>query len=113
MRSGIEVEKNNFKLVVEQFAHHIETVTQDIENSVKTRQQKAIENLKEAKLENALIFEIDDKPIFEVDIPNRSSTSESSIILNPRQKKRKWNNENTSKTQLEASQSAVLIANSF
>lgn len=113
MGSGTEVERNDFKAAVEQFAHHMETVAQDIEDSVKTRQQKAAENLETARLENALIFEIDDELIPGVDTPNRSSTPGSSIALNPWQKKRKRNNENTSETQLEASQNAVLIANSF
>lgn len=119
MGSGTEVERNDFKAAVEQFAQHMDTVAQDIEDSVKSRQQKAAENLEAARLENALIFEIDDEPISGVDTPNtnRSSTPGSSIALNPRQRKRKREhntNEQRHETQpAEASQNAVLIANSF
>lgn len=46
MGSGMEVERNDFKAVVEKFAHHMETVIQDTEDSVKTRQQKQLKILR-------------------------------------------------------------------
>ena len=53
MRSGTEIEKNDFKVVMGQFTQLMQTVDQGIEDLVKTRQQKVAESLKVAKLENA------------------------------------------------------------
>lgn len=86
---------------------------------VKSWQQKATENLETTRLENALIFEIDDEPIPGVDIPNtnRSSTPGSTIALNrlPKKQKHEHNtNEQRHETQpAEVSQNAVFIVNSF
>lgn len=113
MRSGTEIEKNDFKVVMGQFTQLMQTVDQGIEDLVKTRQQKVAESLKVAKLENAWILKIDDKLILGVDIPNCSSMPGFSIALNPWQKKRKQNNDNTSKIQPETTQNAVFITNSF
>lgn len=60
IRLGTEIEKNDFKASVQQFAEYMETITQDIDDSVKSCQQKAAENLKAVRLENALIFQIND-----------------------------------------------------
>lgn len=38
MGLGTEVQRNDFKVVVEQFAQHMETVAQDIEDLVKSWQ---------------------------------------------------------------------------
>lgn len=72
---------------------------------VKSCQQKTAKNPEVVRLENVLIFEIDDEPILRVDIPNtnRSSTLGLSIALNPQQKKQKCEyntNKQCHKTQL-------------
>lgn len=47
--SGTEVEKDDFKTAVEQFATRMKTVAQEINDSVKSRQQRATENLEAAR----------------------------------------------------------------
>lgn len=113
MRSGTEVERNDFKTVVEQFVERIEIVSQEIEDSVKSQQQQAAENLEAARLKNSLIFEIDDKPIHGVDIPVASSFTQStsqSIAIIPQLPKRKREKEALSDQPLA---NAFLLSNSF
>lgn len=78
------------------------TVAQEIDDALKTRQQRAAENLEVARLENSLIFQLDDKPIPGVDIPQ-------SIALGHRPNKRK----REAAFNEEPSGDAVLLANSF
>lgn len=80
------MERNNFKTVVEQFANRIKTVSQDIEDSVRSRKQKAVGSLTAARLESSLVFQIDDELILGVDTPSGST---SSIALGPRSNKQK------------------------
>lgn len=97
MRSDTKIEQNNFKGVIEKFAECMEFVTLEIDNSVKTCQQKVAEILEAAWIENALIFQIDDELIPGVDTPptnkNCSSISESSIALNSQHHKQERNSE--------------------
>lgn len=118
MGSGTEVERNDFKTAVETFAEQMKIVASDIDDSVKTRQQKIAENLEAARLENSLIFEIDDEPIPGIDAPERTSTATSravtpgsSIALAPRSRKRKQAEMDAANT--EPSADAVLFTNSF
>lgn len=112
MGSGTEVERDDFKTAVEQFAERMQIVAQEIEDSVKSRQQRAAENLEAARLENSLIFEIDE-PIPGVDTPVASSSTQStsrSIALTPRPTKRKREKEPTSD---QPSADAFLLSNGF
>lgn len=94
-------------------------VTFDIDDSVKTRQQKIAENLEAAKLKNSLIFDINDKPIFGVDASesiastgiSRAVTPGSSIVLAPWL--RKCKQAEIDATNLEPSVDVVLFTNSF
>lgn len=72
MGSGTEVERHDFKTAVEQFADRMNTVAQEINDAFKYRQLKAAENLAAARLENSLVFQIDDEPIAGVDLPQNS-----------------------------------------
>lgn len=82
MGSGTEVERFDFKAAIEQFAKRIEEVAREIVDAVKSRQQRAAENLEAARLENSLVFQVDDEPIPRVDTPvaNPNSSSRSSSI---------------------------------
>ena len=89
MESGTEFEQDDFKAVVEQFTKQMEEVARDIDNVVKLHQQWAAENLKAARLENSLVFQVDDKPIPGVDTSAiNSSFWLSSIALAPQASKR-------------------------
>lgn len=79
--SGTEVEKDDFKTAVEQFATRMKMVAQEINDSVKSRQQRAAKNLEAARLESSLVFEIDDEPIPGVDTPVSNST-QSNVSIN-------------------------------
>lgn len=48
MRSGTEVEWDDFKTAIEQFAKRMKEVAREIDNVVKLRQQQATKNLKAA-----------------------------------------------------------------
>lgn len=87
MGSGTEVERNDFKTAVEQFAERMRTVALEIEVSVRSRKIKAAESLAAARLESSLVFQLDDEPIPGVDTP--SGSTPSSIALAPRSNKRK------------------------
>ena len=86
MGSGTQVDQDDFKAVVEQFAGQIKTVEEEIANQVKTQQAKAVELFESARLESSMVFGIDDEPIPGVDAPsssNNAARSCRSIALNP------------------------------
>ena len=87
MGSGTEVERNDFKTAVETFAERMKNVAQEIEDAVQSRKAKAAESLAAARLEDSLVFQLDDEPIPGVDTPSVSTTS--SIALGSRPQKRK------------------------
>lgn len=58
MRFGTEVKKNNFKTVVETFDTCMETVAQNIDDILKSCQQRIVENWEAARLKNSLIFQL-------------------------------------------------------
>lgn len=60
----------------------MKNVTQDIKDSVKTYQHKVLENFEVARLENILIFKIDDRPILGINTSNYSNTPRLFITLN-------------------------------
>lgn len=107
MGSGTEVERNDFKTAVETFAERIRIVAQEIEDSVQSRKAKAAESLAAARLENSLVFQLDDEPITGVDTPSGSTTS--SIALGSRSQKRKRDITDS----IEPSADAVLMNNGF
>lgn len=119
IRSSTKVEENDFKTAIETFAEQIKIVTSDIDDSVKTRQQKIVENLKAARRKNSLIFDINDEPIPGVDAPERTAstgtsravTPGSSIVLASRLRKHKRAEVNAA--DLEPSADAVLFINGF
>lgn len=67
--SEIKVEKNDFKMAIETFAIYMETIAQDINNTLKTCQQIVVENLEATRLKNWLIFQSDDELILSIDTP--------------------------------------------
>ena len=91
MGSGTEVKRDDFKTAVEQFAKRMVEVAREIDDAVKSRQQRAAENFEAARLKNSLVFQVDDELIPGVDTPaaNSNSSRSSSIALAPRASKRK------------------------
>lgn len=81
IKLGIKIEKNDFKAMVKQFAKHMETVAQNINDLVKSYHQKVVENLEAARLENMSIFQINDKPISRTDTPNSSTNYSNTLGL--------------------------------
>lgn len=62
MRSGTEVERNDFKIAVKQFANRSQAVADGTNDSTKTPQQHAAENLEVAGVERSLGFDVDVEP---------------------------------------------------
>ena len=75
MGLGTKVKRDNFQAVVKQFAKRVEDVAKDIDNTIKSCQQQAVENLKAARLENFLVFQVDDEPILGIDTQVADSSS--------------------------------------
>ena len=115
MGSSTEVEKDDFKSAVEQCAERWETVAKEIKDMAKTRKERAIENLKAARLENSLIFQVDDEPIPGIDRPTNSIRSGTlSIALNGHSKRKHLEIKSSSSiNDAEPSKNAVLLATSF
>ena len=115
MESGTEVEKDDFKSAVEQFTNRWQTVANEIEDMVITRQERAAKNLEAARLENNLIFQVDDEPIPGLDTPTNSTRSGTpSIALNGRGKCKRSEMESTNlNNDAQPSKDAVLLATSF
>ena len=82
MGSSTEVEQDDFKTAVEQFAKQMKEVVREIDDVVKLHQQQAAKNLEAAQIENSLVFQIDNEPISGVDTlaANLNSFSQSSSI---------------------------------
>lgn len=76
MGSSIEVKRNNFKATIKTFFDWIKIVKKEVNKSVKSARQKAIEIYKAAYVKNALVFEIDDKLI-----PGINILASTNIIL--------------------------------
>lgn len=87
MGSGTEVEKNHFKMAVETFVEQMRIIAQEIENFIQSQKAKAAKSLTATRLENSLIFELDNKQIISIDTPFSSTTS--SIALRSWSQKRK------------------------
>lgn len=89
MGSDTKVERNSFKIAVKTFTEQMKNIANNINNSIKTKQEKIAKYKEAAWFENLLIFQIDDKLIPNIDIPenrtsagiNRSVISRSFIAL--------------------------------
>lgn len=106
MRSGTEIERNDFKIVIETFTEQMKIVAQEIEDSVHFQKTKATESLAAICLENSLDFQLDDKLIPGGYTP--SSFTSSSIALISQSQKQKPDLDFT-----KPSTNVVLINSSF
>lgn len=121
MGSGTQVDQDDFKAAVEQFAERIKAVDEELESQVKSSQAKAAELFESARLQSAMVFGLDDEPIPGVDAPSNASsataarTSSTSIALNPlaRSTAHKRKHEQSSANADQASNDAMLLAHSF
>lgn len=93
MGSGTEVERNDFKASVETFLGRMKVVKEEVNESVKSARQKSAEIYGAARVESALVFDIDDEPIPGVDTPASpsigSSSRGASIVLSGAESRKK------------------------
>lgn len=87
MGSGTQVDQDDFKTAVEQFAQRIKAVDQELDAQVKSQQAKAAELFESARVQSAMVLGFDDEHIIGVDAPSNSSIAaprfSPSIALNP------------------------------
>lgn len=87
MGSGTQVDQDDFKTAVKQFAQRIKAVDQELDAQVKSQQAKAAESFESARVQSAMVFGLNDEHITGVDAPSNSSIAaprfSSSIALNP------------------------------
>lgn len=83
MGPGTQVDQDNFKVAVEQFAGRVKAVQDELDEQVKTSKAKSSELYETARLQSAMVFGLDDEPIPGVDAPSSASQGGSSIALNP------------------------------
>lgn len=67
MGSSTQVDQDDFKAAVEQFADRLKVVDDELANQVKTQKAKAAELFQSARLQSALVFGLDDEPILGID----------------------------------------------
>lgn len=122
MGSGTQVDQDDFKTAVEQFAQRIKAVGQGLGTQVKSQQAKAAELFESARVQSAMVFGLDDEPIPGVDAPSNSSIAaprfSSSIALNLRarataNKRKREDSATPSANDVQASRENDALANSF
>lgn len=123
MGSATKAERNAFKTAVGQFTDRCEFVLMENDNLVENWRQNVAENVEVARLQNSLIFQIDDdEPISSPDASrssaatrtDRSGTPISSIALAPRLNHKRKRYSNGSKSSCaEPSADGLLLANAI
>lgn len=63
----IQVKQNNFKTAIEKFCERIEIVKNEFSLAIKNKQISAAEFFEMAKLQKAMVFELDNKFILGID----------------------------------------------
>ncbi len=63
MGFGTQVDQDNFKITMEQFADQIKAIEKEIANQTKTQQAKVAKLHKSGRLQSSMVFDIDDEPI--------------------------------------------------
>lgn len=98
--SGTQVEQDDFKAVVEQFAQQIKTDQKDLNEQVKNKKANAAEMFKAARLQSNIVFGLDDKPIpgIKSEALGAALGHPNSIALNANTQKQKWNNSSNGKS---------------
>lgn len=83
MGSGTQVDQDDFKAAVEQFAGRIKAVQDELDEQVKSSKAKSAELYESARIQSAMVFGLDDELIPGVDAPSNSATHAGpSIALN-------------------------------
>lgn len=93
MGSGTQVEQDDFKAAVEQFASRMNSVQKNLDSAVKDKQAQAAELFEAAKLQSGMVYGLDDEPIAGVELgaglgPSNRTIS-SSIALNASRKRKR------------------------
>ncbi len=84
MDLGIQVEQNDFKAAVTQFAIRFNIVQTELDLAIKDRQSQAGKLFGVAKLQITIVFGLDDEPIAGIEVtPGLVTGSGPSIALNP------------------------------
>ncbi|MCJ1453593.1 hypothetical protein MMC28_003940 [Mycoblastus sanguinarius] len=69
MGSRTEEERGDFKAAVELFAEHMDAVAEQVQDAAKTQAQKAQEAFETGRLENSMVFKVDDEAVPGFDAP--------------------------------------------
>lgn len=107
MCSRTQVEQDNFKVAIEQFAIRFNIVQAELDSAVKNKQSQVAKWFEAAKLQSAMVFGQDNKPIIGIEA-TPVLLSGSSIALNHTWK-RKWDEIGGSGP----SQDAILLSKTF
>lgn len=108
MGSGIQVDQDDFKAAVEVFRNRWEIVENEIKQSKQSKDAQAAELFEAARVQKAIVFELDDEPIAGIDSAEHGSNARNaSIALNSSSRKRKR------EADLGPSHDAILLAEAF
>ena len=87
MGSGTQMEQDDLKAAVEQFAIRVNKVQLEIDSAVKDKQTQIAELFGPTKLQSAMVFGLDNKPITGIEsMPGVVTDFDASITLNSAQK---------------------------
>ena len=86
--SGTQLEQDDFKAAVKKFCGRIEIVKNKLSTAVKDKQAQAAEFFEAARIQRAMVFELDDESIPGVD-SGASAPRGGSIVLNSSVRKQK------------------------
>lgn len=119
--SVTQINQDDFKAAVDQFAGSIKAVDEELESKVKSSQAKSAELFESVCLQSAMVFKLDEKPIPGIDAPSKflsvtaTRTPSASIALNPLARstahKQKFNQSTSNVDQ--AFHNAILLAHGF
>lgn len=100
MSSGTQVEQDDFKVAMEQFAWQMETVQKDLDEQVKDKRANTVKMFEAARLQNDMVFSLDDKPIPGIESRTLGAAPghPSFIALNANIWKQKRNNSSNGKS---------------
>lgn len=108
MGSGTQVDQDDFKAAVEVFRNRWEIVENEIKQSKQSNDAQAAELFEAARVQKAMVFELDDEPIAGIDSAEHGSNARNaSIALNSSNRKQKREADSG------PSHDAILLAGAF
>lgn len=80
--SSIQIDQDDFRIVVEQFAGQVKAIQDKLNEQMKTSKAKSFKHYEIIRLQNAIVFDLHNEPILEVNAPYSALQGSSSIALN-------------------------------